>query len=414
MKASRPADPAHTGIPIHPLPWLLRVANYVAAQGKAGAPKLSPENLARAAGHRADLPAHFPNHIETALEVLCRSLCDDVPQLHWFGKMNFYNLIVTGLAEYLRLEEVFRRKPELHQVKLNAPLIVTGLPRSGTTFLHRLLASVDDAQSIALYQHLYPTPRRLPTRLPEAAIQFEPWRWASRGYRIDAMHFVRPGLADECHFGMRLTLRSSLFWAMAPVTGYLNWLLEQDLKETYQVYRKALILHQLASGGKRLVLKCPHHLTTLPALCEALPEAHLIQTHRDPSETTPSECSLILSLQAISVSGMDWRTAVAHHYRKVLAAAERSVKFSYSSQGSRVFHAPYRCVVQEPVALATKIHQQFGLPLHERQIAGLKAFQAANRQHKHGKHQYSLEQFEIGQDAIDLDFRAYRERFLTV
>ncbi len=394
------------------LPSVLRMANSLANQLAYSAPSLTTESLVRAASRKAGLVARLPRHIEVALEVLCRSLRDDVPQLHWFGKMNQYNLIVTGLAEFMLVDEIFRNRPELNDVPLNNPVIITGLPRSGTTFLHRLLSCLEAAESIPLYRHIFPTPRRLPTRLIESTILFEPWRWASNVYDINAIHFVRPGLPDECNFGMRLTMCSPIYWSIAPTYNYLEWLMEQDMRETYQFYRKVLILHQMNAPDKRLTLKCPHHLSALPALNDALPEAHIIQTHRDPVETTPSECSLILALQAISVSELDWKKTVACNYNKVRTAAERCIDFSNSPAGKYVLHVDYRRLIQDPVELAAEVHRDLKLPWNENHSARVTQFCSANRQHKHGTHRYSLAQFGLSPEKIDSDFKAYREQFL--
>jgi hypothetical protein len=294
------AQTAKTGFEARPLPAFLRAPNAIAAKLRITSPQLTPERLTRSASRRAGLAPNFPAHVEKALEVLCRSLHDEA-RLHWFGRTNLSSLIASGLTELLLIEDLFRREPSLADGELIAPLIVTGLPRSGTTFLHRLLSVPRAAEPVLLHRHLFPTSRRVPgSARIESEVLFHPWKVASRRQGMDAIHFVRPGLPDECNFGMRLGMRSMIFWATAPTYGYLEWLLEQDLREAYQLYRRTLLLHQARSPGKRLTLKCPHHLAWLPALSEALPEAHIVQTHRDPIEAVPSECKLILSLHALA------------------------------------------------------------------------------------------------------------------
>jgi hypothetical protein len=408
--AQRPVQP---GYELRPLPAFLRAPNAIVAKLGIAAPLLTPERLTRAASRRAGLAPNFPAHVGEALEVLCRSLHDE-SRLHWFGRANQSSLMITGLAELLLIEDRFRRDPSLAERELVAPLIVTGLPRSGTTFLHRLLSVPEAAEPVLLHQHVFPTPRRIPSsgRI-ESELLFHPWKLASRRQGLDAIHYVRPDLPDECNFGMRLGMRSMIFWATAPTYGYLEWLLQQDLREAYQLYRRTLLLHQARTPGKRLVLKCPHHLAWLPALTEALPEALIIQTHREPLEAVPSECKLILALQGLATRELDWRNTVAHNHLKIREFAGRSITFADTEAGRAVVHVDYRRLVSEPVAVAHEIHARLGLPLDDADQAAFERFHAQNPQHKHGKNNYSLAQFGLDAAQLEAEFTPYRERFLS-
>lgn len=407
------AQRVEPGFEPRPLPAFLRAPNAIMAKLGIAAPLLTPERLTRAASRRAGLAPNFPAHVGEALEVLCRSLHDEA-RLHWFGRANMSNLMVTGLAELLLIEDRFRRDPSLDQGELVAPLIVTGLPRSGTTFLHRLLSVPKTAEPVLLHHHLFPTPRRMPsTGRIESELLFHPWKLASRRHGLDAIHYVRPDLPDECNFGMRLGMRSMIFWGTAPTYGYLEWLLQQDLREAYQFYRRTLLLHQARTPGKRLTLKCPHHLAWLPALTEALPEALIIQTHREPLEAVPSECKLILALHGLATRELNWRETVIHNHLKISTFAERSIAFADSEAGRAIVHVDYRRLVSDPVTVTREIHAHFGLALDEADHAALERFRADNPQHKHGKNPYSLAQFGLDATRIDAEFAPYRERFLS-
>jgi hypothetical protein len=402
------------GFKVQPLPAVLRLPTALADRFGIEAPYLTPEKLCRAGARAAGLAEDYPAHVTDALEVLCRSLHDDA-RLHWFGRMNQSSLLVTGLATVLKVEQCFREDPTLIDEPLVAPMIVTGLPRSGTTFLHRLLSASPDASSVAMYQHIHPLPHRpMDLRRLDVAMRFHPWRLASSTYGLDAIHFVRPALPDECNFGMRIGMRSMIYWATAPTYGYLEWLLQQDLREAYLLYRKVLILHQRQNPGRRLTLKCPHHLAWLPALTEALPEAHIVQTHRDPVQAVPSECKLILSLQSLSTREIDWRRTVQRNHLKVKTFADRAVDFARTTVGQRIHHIDYRQLVADPVGVSREIHARVGLNFSEAHEADIKGFVAENTQHKHGRNQYSPEQFELSRDGLMREFAPYRERFLDL
>jgi hypothetical protein len=395
-----------------PLPIYLRAANGAAALAGSGASFFKPERIFADAARHAGLPDRFPDYVGDAVEVLCRSLHDEA-DLHWFGRTLQHSLLVTGLSTLLRVEKRFADDPSLENEPLVPPLIVTGLPRSGTTFLHRLLAAEPEAAAVSLLEHTFPLAHRpLDYRRVEVEARFRPWRAASAAYRMDAMHYVRPSLPDECNFGMRLAGRSMIYWGTAPAYGYLRWLLAQDLRESYQLYRKVLILHQRRSPGKRITLKCPHHLAWLPALREALPEAMIVQTHRDPVETVPSECKLVLSLQGIATRRLNWERTVEGNLLKVSTFAERAVAAAESPIGEGIQHVDYRNLVRRPLAAVKDIHAHFNLPFTAAHEELLSTFAEQNRQHKHGRNTYSAEQFGLTSAGIAKDFRSYRERFL--
>jgi hypothetical protein len=404
--------PPGVGLLARPLPWWLRAATRVMDGLRTEHPRLTPESLVAAASKDAGLPPDFPPHVGEALEVLCRSCTDDA-HLHWFGRMNQWEMLVSGLSSYLSIERIFRDRPELADHPLVPPMIVTGIPRSGTTFMHRLLAAGEDDHPLTMAEHIFPAwDGSSITRRIRVESQFLPWLRASKPYGIDAMHLVRPGLPDECTFGMRLTGRSLIYWEIGPVYGYLRWLLAQDLRETYAFYRKVLLLHQLHQPGKRLILKCPQHLGWLPSLVAAIPEAMLVETHRDPLTAVASECKLVLSIQSIATHRIDWRRTIEHNRLKVRTLAERSAAFHDTEQGQRVFHIDYERVVSDPVGLARSIREHFGLDFTDARASATARYAKRNRQHKHGKNHYSNEQFGLDPKLLEHEFRAYRERFI--
>ena len=411
MKNKDNAPSSPEGFEQKPLPIWLRVPGRLAKSFTFLSPKLQPEQLARAASRKAGLEPNFSPHVGAGLEAICRSLQDEA-NLHWFGKMNYSNLMVTGLSELLLLNETFKNQPELDQQKLNTPVFVTGMPRSGTTFLHRLLSAPKQTTSIPLYRLMFPNNRRLPTAKLETELIFFSWKYASKRYGMDAIHYVRPGLADECNFGMRLSMYSMIYWSMSPTYSYLSWFLEQDMRESYQIYRRVLQLHQARNPGKRIILKCPHHLAFLPALSEVFPEAIIVQTHREPLEVIPSECKLILSLQAISTEKLDWEATVKSNLQKASIFASRSVDFAKSNTPTQAIHVDYRQLVNDPIKLAQEIYAQVGITLDQQELNELKTFYGANRQNKHGKNKYSLEQFGLTAEGVNQEFAAYREQFL--
>ncbi|HRI70602.1 MAG TPA: sulfotransferase [Polyangium sp.] len=400
------------GFSLIPPPSWLRVTNRIADIFGSGLDALLPERLMTDAGAIAGLPPEFPAHVYDALQVLYESMRAET-KMHYLGRANMQTMLVTGLACMLRIEKMFADDPSLAREPLLSPVVVVGVPRSGTTFLHRLLSSAPDATGILMREHFTPVDLDAFGYSPRAIqVKFQPWLSASKVYDIDAIHYVRLDLPDECNLGMRLAGRSMIYWATTPTHSYLRWLLQQDMRESYQLYRKVLILRQRAHPGKRLTLKCPHHLAWLPAFTEAVPEAIFVQTHRNPAEVVPSECKLILSLHGVSVHELDWRRSVESNHFKVRTYADRAVEFADTPAGQRVHHVDYRRLVKEPVRVAREIHERMGLAVSAAHEATWKEFATENRQHKHGKNAYSMAQFGLNEASINREFAAYRDRFL--
>lgn len=400
------------GFEIKPLPLWLRYPNFLAEKLGINAPCLTPENICRAASRNVSLPSNVPPYVENALEILCRSLRDDT-NLHWFGRMNYWNVIVTGLSSLLEVEHMFQCDPSLIKTKLIDPVLVVGLPRSGTTFLHRLLSSLEPAQGIELYRYMYPIQKHPDTRQISTFAIFEPWRIASSIYNMDAIHYMRPHLPDECNFGLRMSLHSMLFWSIAPTYSYLLWLLDQDFQETYKFYRKLIILYQQQLPGKRLTLKCPYHVAWLPSLVDVFPEAHIVETHRDPLDTIASDCKLTLALHGLSTNCLDWEKVVSYVYSKTYCFAQRSIAFSNSDTGKQIFHTKYTSLLKDTEIVIRKAYDFWGISFTKNNAETLKQHLINNRQHKYGRNSYSLEQFGLSSNKIIQDFKEYREKFVV-
>jgi len=171
---------------------------------------------------------------------------------------------------------------------------------------------------------------------------------------------------------------------------------------------------QAQAPEARLTLKCPHHLAWLPALARALPEACIIQTHRDPKDTLPSELKLQLSMHAMATDELDVDRLAGYIAYRARTLAERAVVFAESEEGRRVLHVSYADIVKDPVELVLRIRRHFGLETVASDEARLRAYAAANRQHRHGKNPYSLADFGLQPAGVDGEFAAYRRRFLDV
>lgn len=395
-------------IPRPSLPTAIRwvnAAGSVAARAGLDRDALDPDALCARATREAGLSDFGDPHFRPALEQLLESGERDA-RLHFLGRRHLHELVLRALVTRLRL---VARAPEAARIPLRPPLLVCGLPRSGTTFLHRLLAHATDARGIPLWQLMDPLPGPGPDRrIAEAEARLARLK-SLVPTSIDAQHLMRADLPDECGHLFKPTFLSSLYW-LVPATGYLDWYPRQDFRPAYREYRDLLAL--LADPSKRLVLKDPFHAMNLPALFAAVPDAMVVQTHRAPSEILPSFHKLALTMHAVLSDGVDVGRVVAADTAWLEHVARRSVEDRASVPAKQVLDVDYRALVADPVAVVRDVHARFHLGWSDGLEARLQRFVADNGQRKHGDNPYDAGAFGQTTDEIDGRFSAYRQRFL--
>jgi hypothetical protein len=325
------------------------------------------------------------------------------------------------LINRLNLQAWLERHPEIHDEELEVPLVVCGLPRTGTTMLHRLLASDPELLAVLWYECRYPAP-------------FEGNDWTESDARIPAaeeevrqMLEAVPGLASAHpwdHEGPdeEIMLLENTFLAWMPeshahVPEFGRWVREQDRAPAYE-YLKTLLRflqwQKRKAGGtaSQWVLKAPFHLGVVEVLLEAFPDAKVVQTHRDPFETIPSICSLQLFLWQLASDdpdpiacgklwGGNWKIALRH------ALEMRDARYP-----DRFIDIWYRDVARDPVSAVAEIYRAIGRELTEDAAQSARAWADANKRENRPPHEYTMEKFGFTEEQLAADFREYRERFI--
>jgi hypothetical protein len=289
------------------------------------------------------------------------------------------------------------------------PWVVCGLPRSGTTLLHRLLALADDAAGIPLWQLLEPVPPKDgPDRRRDHAVRNLEWLGRLVPVSLDAQHLVRPDLPDECSHLLRASFMGSMPWQV-PAYRWLQWSLHADPGPAYRVW--AALLAMLEPEGQRLVLKDPFHAANLAALWACCPGARVVQTHRDPVEVVPSFHKLALTMHRVLVPAIDLPRTIRAHMEWLEALVERNAHARLALAPGQLVDVGYRALVADPLAEVARIHDAFGLPLtagHEQRIA---QWMAEHPQREHGPNPYAAAEHGQTDDEIRTRFAGYREAF---
>lgn len=320
----------------------------------------------------------------------------------------------TALATRLRVEDALRRNPEIHDIDLGKVIVIAGLQRTGTTTLHRLLASHPDMRAVTAWEALNPLP--LPGETPaDPRARIRRGRLAERaiGYLAPAFFAVHPAEHDapeEDVLLLDLGFMSQSAEATMHVPTYARWLAGQDHRPCYEYFRTVLkILHRQRPAG-HWVLKTPHHLEHLDVLLGVFPEALVVQTHRDPQQSVVSFCSMVAHGRGVFSDHVDPREIAAHWVEKARCMVERAAEARADADPGRFVDVSYYDLLEEPLAQLARIHDRVGIPFDATARRAARATSRRDVQHRYGRHVYGPASFGLSVEAIERCFRAYRER----
>ena len=363
----------------------------------------NPEDL-RLRAHRMEGAKHIPDAVyPDGLGVACTSL--ERCSLSVVGRASLHAQLVQGLRNGIRLERVFQANPDLVHQTLNAPIIVTGLPRSGTTYLHRLLALHPDAREIPTWEVRQPLPGRLDYRRLDARVRL--WVLGRLAPELDRKHLMRADLGEEeltlfDHTGWTPTV-----WRLAPAEDYLEWYLDQDPRPAYAQYRRWLQVLQAQTPHRRLVLKLPNHLAFLEALAEAVPEAHIIQCHRAPHTVVGSYASLAGTVHRVHLRHQDLPALGRRSVQLWSTHANRGLAGRRSMVPSRLTDVSYRDLRETPLDQVRMVHERAGVSFDPAFARDLDHAIDHRPQHAHGKHTYDLGDYGLTRDTVERAFQPY-------
>ncbi len=350
------------------------------------------------------------------LEVLLKSFLEEVAQSDGVRQF-FYGRCLSLAQTRLMIEETIRRHPEIEDVPIKRPLIVSGYPRTGTTILQNLLSLDPLARPVVYWESLQPVPPPQPEtfftdpRIAQSAAKLSDFyqhypEWGS-------IHYLTADGPNECENLFTFDFACTMFHVAHELPSFMNYILNRDMKPSYRFYKRLLQLLIWKFPGKRWILKAPMHLPYLADLLEVLPDASLVVTHRDPCTVLASMCSLVCNGRAItSVPGsIDKLSVGQEHLAMIPDIMGRYAKLRQHLDPSRFFDVDYRDTVSDPVALIRRIYDHFNYPFLDGYDQLIANYLTENRQHKHGRHNYSLEEFGLTREVVLERFKPYTDAF---
>jgi hypothetical protein len=338
-------------------------------------------------------------------------------ELTLVGRIAANRDVVGLLTNRLRLEEDRKRHPGIAAERIVAPIFIVGLPRSGSTLLHHLLAQDPETRAAQAWEVMHPSPPPMRAtyetdpRIERARRQLS---WLDRlAPDFKAIHPVGAQLPLECIAIMSASFRATRFQTTYNIPTYEAWLNGQDMRPAYAFHRRFLQHLQWGAPAARWVLKAPSHVFAFSALLDTYPDARLVQTHRDPVTAMASVASLSSVLHR-AFSRQRKAALFGHEVAdRWTNGLERSLELRRSGRVApeRVVDVQYREFARDPMATVRRIYAQFEMTLTPAAVERMETFLAENQQDKHGRHHYAPDNF--GLDAQDLAqrFKAYSDYF---
>ncbi len=341
-------------------------------------------------------------------------LVDSCRGLNATGADVLHRAAVRHLRNLASLGAYVGDHPKVADRPLDAPVVISGLPRTGTTLLHNLLALDANHRALRFWEALHPLPTAAGGPAP-AALQAQAERWIE-GFRrlvpaFGAIHRATATGPEECDALLQNSFASQHFDDMFDAPAYSSWLAGAPLRKEYAHY--ALQLRVLSEPGTRWALKSPSHLGHLDALLGALPGATVVLLHRHPHEAVASYASLIATLRRAYSDDVSSAEIGRQALTRTALAMGRALDVCRSPLSAAVVDVSYDELVRNPVAVLRSVYAGMGRPLDAGVETAVRAWAVEHPQHQHGRHRYDLADFSLTGDQVDAAFGDYMERFAS-
>lgn len=334
------------------------------------------------------------------------------------GRPAVQERMVRLLANRLRFQADLSRHPEILDEPLAAPVVIISLPRAGSTKLHRLLAEGDDFQKLLFWQGYNPAPfpgvvPGLPDPRIEDAMRFLAWRSSTNAAADKAHHMEATAPEEEMYL---LEFSFGIYWPTAyyNVPGYIEWLKTSDPNYVYRYLRQLLqyLQWQFCRGGsKPWILKAPPNLGYEAYIAANFPGAKFLVLHRDPLAVIPSVGALARETRKLYSVDAKYSRQASWALEQFSGAMNRHLDWRERVRDVPILDIAYRDIHRREMDVVRTIYSFLGMPLSQRAEAAMRKWSDQNAQHKHGVHEYSLEESGLSAVQIEEKFARYAREF---
>ena len=382
----------------------------------AGDCPIEPDALRALAVERTGLDDFGDPSYEASLDVLTTAFREEA-RLSPAGVVNVHAQLVQLLVNRLRLTELFRRHPEIDDVPVTAPIVIAGMPRTGTTHLHNLLAADPALRSLPYWESIEPVlapgdepapgdpdPRLART---EVAVEFVD---AAMPY-FTRMHEMTVEHVHEEIQLLAIDFSTMFFETLALMPTWRDWYRANDQTPSYRYLRRCLQALTWLRGGRRWVLKSPQHLEQFGPLTEVFGDATVVVTHRDPVHVTASMATMVAYTARLQVERPDplaigryWADRVEDLLRA--CTEDRDVLPTAQSLDVR-----FDDFMADDLGTVERIYALAGQPFDPPARAAMEAYLRDHGRDRHGRVAYDLGPLGLDAGERAAAFVGYRERF---
>jgi len=331
------------------------------------------------------------------LRVLLKSL-EEEAELTLMGRLMARSDILMWLQQRLNVTDILKKHPEILKEEIIAPMVIVGLPRSGTSILFELLWQDSDVGVPLIWEAAYPCPPpeaatyATDPRIEEADKLFT--QWGRVAPEFNTMHEMRGDIPSECGLLMAGTFISDHVAAMHQTPSYSMWMYGQDFLPSYEYHKKVLQILQWKNPRKRWLLKAPEHQIHLDTLLQVYPDARIVQTHRDPIKCNASTVSLLGTLYYVR-SDKEFDAQMFQNIIMGEATAGRlELVMQQRADGiikeNNIYDSRFQDLMDDPVQCIQNIYNHFNITMRIDTEKKILEYLTQKPKGKFGKHIYEV------------------------
>ena len=379
---------------------------------------LTPEQLLREATERAGgLTDLGDGPFVEGLERFADS-AEREGRLNTIGRVIAKERVLGHTVSRLQYEDDRKRYPEIAQQKIEKPVFIVGLPRTGTTILHDIMAQDPATRAPMTWEVMFPSPPpetatfETDPRIERCAATFPDVFDAIPGFK--AMHPMGAQLTQECVSMMGEAMCTPLFHNQFRVPTYQDWVDDEaDFSHVYALHYRQLQHLQSRHSGARWVLKTGAHMWGIAHLLETYPDAHIVFTHRDPVDSMTSYASLTSLVRSMGSDDVDKKEIASDWTARLRKVVMRTldVRAAREYPEARFLDVRFSDFVRDQFAVVERIYDAFDMEMSDVAERCLRGFIDDNPKGKHGVHEYTPEDYGVVPDEVRASFAEYIERF---
>jgi hypothetical protein len=337
------------------------------------------------------------------------------------ARLNLHQMCVRYAATRLRIEDKIRRHPEILDIEIERPIIVAGLPRSGTTHLLGLISADSRLRSLPWWEAIAPVP--IPGEPSPRGSADPRWMRANQGWQgydallpyMKLMHEFSPDHISEDIELQAVNFSSYLPEWLAHVPRWRDYYLDNDQSGTYDYLKRGLQVLTYIRGPNRWVLKCPQHMEQLPVLKKTFPDATFVITHRDPVASIQSAITMSCYAARVFRRRIDAQGYLDYWVDRYQRLLRRCVDDRGCLPDAQTLDVYFHEWTRDPDTILREIYRRADLPLTDETLAELHAYLKAHEHGAGGKVVYNLNRdFGVTAAEVRSKFDFYFERFAVV